>query len=253
MFKAWAATEKGPRHRENQDSSHVDLEHGLFIVADGMGGKNAGHVASRMTVDTIANYIGRAHGTDEMSWPFGVDADLGLSSNRLLTAVRVANRRVWKESDDTVEYLGMGSTVVALYIFDGVASLCSAGDSRAYALSDDHVHQLNRDDSWIRMALDQGIIEEGDAEKHPLRNVITSAIGSEQKITPQVVEVNLDEVGTTLLLCSDGLYKYVADETILSAVAGCAGDLQGAAQALVDAAVQNDAKDDVTVLLVRRT
>jgi protein phosphatase len=224
----------------------------LFVVADGMGGQNAGNVASCMTVDAIASYIGRAHGTDEISWPFGVDADLGLASNRLLTAVRVANRRVWKESDETVEYLGMGSTVVALYVLADDASLCSAGDSRAYALSDGHLHQLSQDDSWIRMALEQGLIEEGDAEKHPLRNVITSAIGAEQKINPQVVEVTL-EVGTTLLLCSDGLYKYVEDETILETAAGCAEDLQRAAQALVDVALQNNANDDVTVVLVRRT
>jgi protein phosphatase len=249
MIESVAASRIGPGHAVNEDSYIVADDVRLYIVADGMGGQNAGEVASGLTVELVSNFVRQSEDSDEMTWPFGVDSTLSLNGNRLRTAVKLANRKVWKQADDQEKYLGMGSTIVAA-IFDGDRlTICSAGDSRAYRVRAGEVEQLTEDDSWVQVALSQGLTTAEQARNHPMRNLITKAIGAEESIHPQLVEELVAE-GDLYLLCSDGLYKALDEATVLQ----CLGEhdgLQQVADRMIEVAGNNGADDDVTVLLIR--
>jgi protein phosphatase len=249
MIESVAATRIGPEHAVNEDSYVLADDVEAHIVADGMGGQNAGEVASGLTVELVSNFVRQSEDMDEMTWPFGVDSNLSLNGNRLRTAVKLANRKVWKQADDQEKYLGMGSTIVAA-IFDGDrVTVCSAGDSRAYRIRGGEIEQLTEDDSWVQVALSQGLTTAEQARNHPMRNLITKAIGAEESIHPQLLEETVEE-GDLYLICSDGLNKALDDATLLHSVDESAG-LQQAADHLVETAGSNGADDDVTVLLIR--
>ncbi len=249
MMKSFGGSKQGPSHPTNQDAFHADPVIGLYVVADGMGGKSAGEVASQLTIETVYTYMSQSHGTEEISWPFGLDAKLSLPGNRLRTAVRMANRRVWREAGTNLKYVGMGCTVVAALAADSQVTMSSAGDSRIYRISAGNIARLTEDDSWVRAALEEGLVEPDELEGHPLRNMITNAIGMEKAIKPHITEAPF-EAGDWLLLCSDGLYKAVSDEEILEEVLRGGEDLEKTTESLIDKAVNNDANDDVTVLIV---
>lgn len=233
----------------NEDTFLIDDEVKLYIVADGMGGQQAGEVASKLTVDLVASFIEQSQDSDEITWPFGIDPQLALDSNRLRTAAKLANRRVWKQADEHDEYLGMGSTIVAALFDEDALTICSAGDSRAYRMRGETIERLTEDDSWIQVALSQGLSRE-KAANHPMRNLITKAIGANEEIDPQLVEADIQH-GDSYLLCSDGVHKAVDDETLLSCASRPDGDLQAAVESILDTAAANGTDDDSTALLIR--
>jgi protein phosphatase len=129
MLAAHGATHVGPVRKTNEDAFHADAAKGVFIVADGMGGHNAGEVASRLAVDTMCEFLNRTETDQDFTWPFGLDPALSFDGNRLVTAVKLANRRILEAS--TRERLnGMGTTVVAAQVIGDQAVFASAGDSR---------------------------------------------------------------------------------------------------------------------------
>lgn len=249
MIESAAASRIGPQHAVNEDSYILADDVRLYIVADGMGGQNAGEVASGLTVELVSNFVRQSEDSDEITWPFGVDSTLSLNGNRLRTAVKLANRKVWKQADDQEKYLGMGSTIVAA-IFDGERlTVCSAGDSRAYRIRGGEIEQLTEDDSWVQVALSQGLTTAEQARNHPMRNLITKAIGAEESIDPQLVEEAVAE-GDLYILCSDGLFKALDDATLLQCVNEHDG-LPQVADRMIEMAANNGADDDVTVLIIR--
>lgn len=251
MLESFAASQIGPDHAVNEDSYVADDDLRLYILADGMGGQSAGEVASRMTVELISNFIRQSEDSDEITWPFGIDPALSLNGNRLQTAVQLANRKVWKQADEQEEYLGMGTTVVAALFGQDRATISAAGDSRVYRIRDGEIQQLTEDDSWIRVALSEGLTTDEKAREHPMRNLVTKAIGAEESIEPELVEQPVED-GDLYVLCSDGLYKHLDDASLLECVAESDG-LEQAAQRMMEIAADNGADDDVTVLLVRHT
>lgn len=250
MIQAAAGSRIGGKHPVNEDTFLVDDEVGLYIVADGMGGQQAGEVASQMTVELMASFIDQSQDSEEITWPFGIDPKLPLDSNRLRTAAKLANRRVWKQADEHDEYLGMGSTIVAALVNDGSLTLCAAGDSRAYRIRGGAIEQLTEDDSWIRVAISEGLASREKASKHPMRNLITKAIGANEELDPQLMELEIED-GDTFLLCSDGVHKAVDDEALLGCASRSDGDLQAAVESILDTAAANGTDDDSTALLLR--
>jgi protein phosphatase len=146
----------------------------------------------------------------------------------------------------------MGTTVVAALVSENTATLGSAGDSRCYLFSGGQIKQLTRDDSWVSAAWAEGILSTDEIDKHPLRNVITKAVGAKDNIDIEVVEQVLAP-GDVIMLCSDGLHAMISDQEILRVVTPFPATLQKAALALVDAANDAGGKDNVTVVLVRYT
>ena len=255
MLTAHGVTHTGHVRKTNEDTLLIDLDLGLFLVADGMGGHAAGDVAAHLTADTVRSFVARSRDGDNCTWPFGIDPDSSLAANRLRTAVQLANRRVFRESERRDEYSGMGSTMVAALIEDDRMAFAGVGDSRVYAYTDAGLTQLTTDDSWVATMLARD--PEADAASlatHPMRHVLTNSIGAREETDVEIGERTLAD-GQVLLLCSDGLHGGLDDET-LAGIMGSLGsgvDVAVAAQQLLDAALERGGRDNITVLLLRRT
>lgn len=252
MIEAYGRTDVGRRRKINEDSFLVSPETSLYAVCDGMGGHNAGEVASRMAIETISAFIRRSAAEKEITWPWGLDANLSFDANRLKTAIRLANARVFQAADNREELTGMGTTVVTALVSGDVMTIGSAGDSRCYLARDGALRQLTRDDSWVSAALGEGILNSDDVEHHPLRNVITKAVGARDAIDLDVIEHDL-RPGDLVMLCSDGLHGMVSDQEIERIVLAPSASLEEASARLVDAANEAGGRDNVTVVLLRRT
>jgi serine/threonine protein phosphatase PrpC len=252
MIEAFGRTDVGRRRKINEDSFLVSPEMSLYAVCDGMGGHNAGEVASRMAIETISAFIERSAVEKEITWPWGLDANLSFDANRVKTAIRLANARVFEAADNREELTGMGTTVVAALISGDVMTVGSAGDSRCYLVRGGELKQLTRDDSWVSAALGEGILNSDDVEHHPLRNVITKAVGARDAIDLDVLAHDL-QAGDLVMLCSDGLHSMVSDQEIGRILQSSPDSLEEASARLIEAANEAGGRDNVTVVLLRRT
>ena len=252
MLEAFGQTDVGRRRKLNEDNVLVDLETNLFAVCDGMGGHNAGEVASKMAIEALEAFIQKSHREKEITWPYGLDVNLSFDGNRLKTAVKLANKKVFKAADNREDYTGMGTTMVALLVSENVFTVGSAGDSRCYLFRDGVLKQLTKDDSWVSAAWAEGILNTEEIERHPLKNVITKAVGAKDTIEIDVLEEKFVP-GDVVLLCSDGLHSMINDEAIRQAITPFPATLPEATARLVDAANEAGGKDNVSVVLVRYT
>jgi PPM family protein phosphatase len=253
MIEAHGQTDVGRRRKLNEDNLLVDDEVGLYAVCDGMGGHNAGEVASKMAIETMAAFIKKSAGEEkDITWPYGLETDLSFEGNRLKTAIRLANKRVFKAADNREDYTGMGTTAVAALVADGVLTVGSAGDSRCYLVRDGQLTQVTRDDSWVSAAWAEGILTAEEIERHPLKNVITKAVGAKDTLDIDIVEQPLKS-GDIVLLCSDGLHAMIHDDKILELLQPMPASLAEAASRLIAAANEAGGRDNVTVVLLRYT
>jgi len=251
MIEAFGATDVGRRRKLNEDSLLVDPDVRLYVVCDGMGGHNAGEVASQMAVEGLAAFIQKSHQEKEITWPYGLDANLSFAGNRLKTAIKIANRKVFKAADSREDYTGMGTTVVAALVSeDNVLTVGSAGDSRCYLLRGGTLTQLTLDDSWVSAAWAEGILTSEEIERHPLKNVITKAVGAKETIDLGIIEHKLYP-GDLGLICSDGLHSMINDEAIRATLGDGKGELADLTIGLIEAANEAGGRDNVTVVLLR--
>jgi protein phosphatase len=169
-----------------------------------------------------------------------------------LTAVKLANRRVFRAGEEEQAYSGMGTTIVAAMIDKDRLTFCGVGDSRLYMLKPEGFDQLTHDDSWVAtvLAKEPGV-DESTLARHPMRHVLTNVVGARDETEVEIGERTL-QPGEILLLCSDGLHGTLDDEAMQQIVAG-AGDVPELAERLVAAALERNASDNVTALLVRYT
>ena len=227
-------TDTGHRRRRNEDS-HV-VRPPLFAVADGMGGAQAGEVASRLAAAAL----------DE---PQSAD---GNGEARIVELVQEANRRVFQRSLEDAATQGMGTTMTVALVDDaaGTVSFGHVGDSRAYRVRDRELEQLTDDHSLVGELVRSGRLSPQEAGVHPQRSVITRAVGTEPDVDVDTFTVE-GRHGDVFLLCSDGLTDMVDEDTIRDAVNGSDGDLERAARALVDAANAGGGEDNITVVLFR--
>jgi protein phosphatase len=249
MLSAHGVTHPGLR-KSNEDAFAIDEKVGLYLVADGMGGHNAGEVASRVAVETVRSFLTRSHDGRECTWPFGIHPDVSYDANRLLTSIRLANRRVFRAADSSDEYTGMGSTIVAALVQDNRLVYSGVGDSRLYSWHAGTLSQLTEDDSWIATVLARE--EDGDEVElasHPMRNVLTNVLGATEE-TEVAVKEQLVRDGETLLLCSDGVHGTL-DDAALGAMLSDGADVAALTQGIVDAALDAKASNNVTALGIR--
>ena len=245
-FTVGSRTSIGPR-KMNQDhfGSWPDL--GLFVVADGMGGHAAGEVASHLAVEEIHEFIAdSAHSTD-ITWPFGLEVSNSIDANRLSTAVRLANRKIYAESSKNAEFTGMGTTVVAALVSRDRIVIVSVGDSRLYRLRQGALEQLTEDDTWLASVLGAKEAEDADPA-HPLRHVLTSVVGTRDDVRPGSREEQL-RVGDLFVLCSDGVHGRLDNAAMTELLQGTTSAVQGATR-LVDEAIARGSSDNATALVI---
>jgi PPM family protein phosphatase len=245
-----ALTDVGRKRKGNEDSLFVNAEQNLFVVADGMGGHAAGEIASRVAVDSINEFVCLTSGDEEITWPFGLDENISYDGNRLKTAIRYANRKVLEATKEKSEYEGMATTVAAVLLDGETANLGHVGDSRVYVVREGEIIQLTSDHSWVNEQIQSGVISADQARSHPLRNVVTRALGGKPDLQVDM-QVHKVQAGDILLLCSDGLTTMIPDEDIAKVVQESEGDVEKAAKALVATANARGGEDNITVLLLR--
>jgi protein phosphatase len=234
----------------NEDRFISDPALGLFAVADGMGGHKAGEVAAQLAVEAITGFISRSDKDYDVTWPYGIDDTLSFDGNRLRTAIFLANRKVFRAAESSDDYGGMGTTIVGALVNGPHVSIGSVGDSRAYLFAGATLEQVTKDDSWAATILAQDPSMKGeDIAHHPMRNVLTNVLGGRPTVDVHVTERVLHG-GEMLLLCSDGVHG-VLDADALRGVLERATSEQETAQRIVDMALDNGSRDNVTALVVR--
>lgn len=247
-LNAYGLTDVGRKRKHNEDAYLLDAERGLFVVADGMGGHAAGEVASRLTVESIQEFIAGTEDDHDNTWPFGYNNRYSVDGNRLSTAVERANEKVMRAVVNRPELKGMGTTVVAALFDDKRATLVHVGDSRAYLLREAELRRLTDDHSWVQEQVNAGILSEDEARSHPLKNVVTRALGGGSHVAVDLIEIPVGG-GDRFLLCSDGLTGMVSDEEITNALAS-SRSLDEIVHGLIDLANDRGGVDNITAILV---
>lgn len=227
------------RHSNQDDFTSVNLPDGavLAVVCDGMGGANAGNVASAKATEVIASFF-------ERSYRNGLDAR-GVTA-LLQSAILSANIEIYDMAQKNSELFGMGTTVVAAYVCDDFTVVSHVGDSRAYLVGEE-ITQLTRDHSVVQSLIESGKLTLEEAKIHPRRNVITRALGIEPEVLVDSEEHTVNE-GESLLLCSDGLSNFVSTEEIAEIFRD--SDWDEISEKLVDKANKNGGADNITVAIV---
>lgn len=249
-IQAAGLSDRGLKRGHNEDSLSVVPDIGLFIVADGMGGHNAGEVASRQAIESIVDYI-RSADSEDATGPFPQEPGLSTLESKLVTGIKIANRDVCNLSLEHQEYSGMGTTLVAMLVDLDARQLVIAhvGDSRCYVLRGGSMEQLTLDHSWVSEQLQKKIITPEEAKNHRWKNVITRALGNKLDVEVDV-QTRALRPGETFLLCSDGLSGMIEDDGMRDILMQNP-DLETAIRELIQGANANGGLDNISVILVR--
>jgi serine/threonine protein phosphatase PrpC len=209
VLRAYCLTDRGRVRPINEDFCAIDDGLGLCIVADGMGGHNAGEVAARLAVDAAVDFIRRSAGvarSGEDTWPYGFDGSLSEEGNVVRTAIHLSNARVLEASMSDAEYNGMGTTIVVALVAGGTLTVGHAGDSRLYVVGQSGVRQITQDDSWIvSMMAQDPTLDPAALKVHPMRNALTNVVGGASAANVHVAEVTL-ETGDLFVMTTDGVH-----------------------------------------------
>ncbi|GFN24012.1 MAG: Stp1/IreP family PP2C-type Ser/Thr phosphatase [Thermoanaerobacteraceae bacterium] len=232
-MRAEVLTHPGLMRSDNEDAYLVDLGLGLLAVADGMGGHQAGEVASALALRALGEKIKEHYRGDPLV--------------HLVSAVRFANRVVYSSALSRREYRGMGTTLTVAWVIDDKVLLAHVGDSRAYLFRDGQLQVLTHDHSYVGELVRSGGLTQEEARLHPHRNILTRALGTEDEVEVDGKVVSLME-GDLLLLCTDGLPEVVRDEEIAFTV-GQGGTLREILENLLALALNRGGPDNITVVL----
>jgi len=248
-IQAGARTDLGRVRKNNEDYYAIEPALQLYVLSDGMGGEAHGEVASQLAVQTILTHCKQAE--NSRTTPiFGESSpDVSERTNRLASAIHLANRKVFEAAASNPEQSGMGATIVAAWIDAQRLSIAHVGDSRAYLLRAGSMEQLTADHSLVAEKVRVGILTPQEADASEMQSVLTRAVG-----TSSSVEVDTDEqallVGDFVLLCSDGLTRMVTDPEIASTLL-TSTSAQESAERLVDLANENGGADNISVIVLR--
>jgi len=230
----------GMQRKNNEDSIYVGGENAaldnVFIVADGMGGHNAGEVASKLAIDTFAEYVKNNYDSENI-----LDV--------LIEGVIIANKSVYEEAINNENESGMGTTFTCACIEKGKLYAAHVGDSRIYIFGKNGIKQITNDHSFVMEMVKQGRITLEEARIHPKRNIITRAVGTEDSIDVDtaIKEIKNDDI---ILICSDGLYGMVADEEIERIIYENE-TIEECVEKLIDKANENGGKDNISAIIIR--
>ena len=242
-------TDAGMVRSHNEDSIAADAQRGLVVLADGMGGYNAGEVASGMATTVITAELQQALSVHR---PYTIDPESGapLAQRLLCEQIAKANTSIYQAAQSQPQYAGMGTTLVAAVFADNRVTVAHIGDSRMYRLRGDRLEQITRDHSLLQEQIDSGMITPEQAKFSQNKNLVTRALGIDPAVDPEVHSY-VTQTGDIYLLCSDGLNDMVGDEDIGMTLQTLAANLRLAAQQLVQMANDNGGRDNISVILVR--
>ena len=242
-------TDVGSVRDHNEDAINTETSLGLAILADGMGGHRGGEVASAITVSTVFETLSEKlksiteSSTDETT-------GYSLESMGVHEAITLANSNVFESSNENAQYRGMGTTVVVVLFYDNRFTVAHVGDSRLYRVRAGMLEQITRDHSLMQELVDRGFYTPEQARKSLNKNLVTRAIGIEEKVVIDIQE-DATQIGDIYLLCSDGLSDMIEDDLIHEIIKRNADDLEMATTELIAAANKHGGKDNISVVLAR--
>jgi protein phosphatase len=244
-----AVTDVGKKRDHNEDYVGVDVPQGIAVLADGMGGHNAGEVASAMAVDLVMRLI-----KDEVKH-VGVgelDDETGFSKEAVLArkAAVTANNAIIEAAESKPECAGMGTTLVTALFYGDRVAVAHVGDSRMYLLRNEYLSHVTEDHSLIQEQVRRGLLTAEDARNSSIKNLVTRALGVEKDVEADVVE-DIALVGDIYMMCSDGLTDVVPDEAIRLTIIEYGKNFKACAQALIDLANDAGGPDNISVILIR--
>ncbi len=245
--RACGLSDVGLTRAHNEDYFEVDPKNKLYVVADGMGGHSHGEVAAKIAVDSIHEFIEKTNDRDT-TWPFAADTRLSRHSNLIKMAVRLAHDKVLGAIRQDGSLHGMGTTVVGFLLDGSLAAVAHVGDSRAYRMRDGRLDQLTQDHTWVHEQVMAGFLSQEQARSHPLKNVVTRALGGEADVQVDIREVEV-RPGDLYLLCSDGLTAMLGDADIKQRL-GSGKGLHEICRSLVNDSNARGGVDNVTVVLL---
>lgn len=243
MIETFGASDVGCVRELNEDCFCMKVfdkkkNHGFFILADGMGGHNAGEVASQTAVKVISEGLKTLQDASEVEIP-----------SLLTGAIAKANECVYKMSVENEAQSGMGTTVVAVVIWNKTVYIANVGDSRAYITDKSEIRQITSDHSVVEELIKSGTITRDEARRHPQRNIITRAVGTDAEVVTDLFECEFGE-DNCILLCSDGLCSMVEDNEIYKIISN-AENCEDAVCKLIDVAKQRGGLDNITAVCIR--
>jgi protein phosphatase len=241
-YTAAAVTDRGRKRPSNEDAFGYSVEHGVYVVCDGMGGAAAGEIASSLAVDEVLSLF-------ESALPAASEDPCKAQVERALQAVSAANHAIYTRSRRNYRLNGMGTTLVMLASEENRICVVNVGDSRCYRLRHHQFEQITQDHSLVEEQIRAGRMTRAEALRSPLRNVITRALGTQNQVTADIFALEA-EPGDLFLLCSDGLTREISDATI-QALLVPEEPLEAQGARLVEAAKKAGGHDNITCLLVR--
>ena len=238
----------GRERAHNEDAILVDAERKLVVLADGMGGYQAGEVASQLAVDVVREDSSDATLTESDLGRIDPETGISVAMRQLRGAIEKANNRICSVARGREELNGMGTTIVAARFYDGRVGIAHVGDSRCYRLRENVLEQLTRDHSYVQDQLEKGLISEEEAKNSQQKNLITRALGIDAIAEADVQEFRT-RPGDVYLLCSDGLSDLVDDQTIEAKLCADPSPPERV-KVLIDAANTNGGRDNISVIVV---
>jgi len=249
VIQAAGKTDVGLVRTNNEDNFGYDVSHGIFVVCDGMGGQAAGEKASRIAVNTVIDFFQRGRTKPDTRVVSQRIAEVSYGANRLANGIRLANQAIRDASDRNPQWAGMGCTIVALFCRNNKFSIAHVGDSRIYLIRGDSIFLLTSDHSLVMEQVRRGLMTMDEAEHSKMQNVIVRALGAEESVEPDLQDHEFVS-GDVLLMCSDGLSRYVKESDLQETIQHAAS-LDEACDRLIDLAKAGASDDNITCLLVR--
>ncbi len=250
--EGWAyagKTDVGRTRAHNEDSIAINEPLQLVALADGMGGYQAGEVASQIAIEVLTNEITESKLTEKDIARIDPETGTSVAMRRLRSAIEKANNRICSVSREREELDGMGTTIVAACFYDGRVGIAHVGDSRCYRFRDGLLEQLTRDHSLVQEQLEKGLISADEASASPQKNLITRALGIDALAQADTQEFRT-RTGDVYLLCSDGLSDMVEQDRLQKELER-SENLESSVKRLVDAANEAGGRDNISVILVR--
>ncbi len=248
-LRAAGLTDVGRKRKANEDNLYLSPIHGLYVVADGMGGHASGEVASQLAVETLGRFFEETARDRERTWPYKMDKSLSYEENRISVGVRLSNKLIFERAQSDMRQKGMGTTVVVVTVLDEIVYIAHVGDSRVYRLRDGSFEQMTADHSLLNDYMKIKPLTPEEIENFPHKNVIVRALGMKQNVEVDLRKETL-KPGDLFLLCSDGLNGLVPDEQMHKILKEHRSDLDRACQELIDEANRRGGNDNITVMLV---
>lgn len=241
MLEIYGMTDKGIVRQQNQDSIYIsnndDIK--LYIVADGMGGANAGDVASNKCVEFIKEYI----------WENYTEKSISEISNLLKSAIDYSNRKVYELSIQNPEYEGMGTTVITLLIVKNKLYVAHVGDSSLYRIRKNIIRKITKDHTYVQKLVDDKTITKQEAKVHPKRHMITKVLGCDEIIQPDILIKKVED-DDYIVICTDGLTNMVSDKEIMNIIQQNDNSKISCTQ-LIDLANQRGGYDNISVIILK--